>query len=92
MRPADADSARVGTRAALRGATVQTAACQPRYQSSVAEFIMWNDLYLEIRHHGLVYRNFFLDEWRDLNPVSYSVVLVSVMVFGWVLMRSKSRR
>lgn len=53
---------------------------------------MLNDLYLAIRHHGMVYRNFFLDQWRDLNPVTYAIVLVCVMVFGWLLMKSNPRR
>ncbi|HUG93756.1 MAG TPA: hypothetical protein VML55_23205 [Planctomycetaceae bacterium] len=37
------------------------------------------------------YRDFLLGQWRDMSPVGYGLLLVSIGVFGWLLMRSGTK-
>ena len=44
------------------------------------------DSYLEF------YRQFFLNEWNQMTPMKYGLLLVGIGVFGWVLMKNASKR
>jgi hypothetical protein len=38
------------------------------------------------------YQDYALDKWRHLTPMQYGVLLISVGVFGWLLMKSANRK
>ena len=38
------------------------------------------------------YVNFLAQQWNRLTPMTYGGVLISIGVFGWLLMKSGSKR
>ncbi|MCA9024507.1 MAG: hypothetical protein KDA86_04765 [Planctomycetaceae bacterium] len=38
------------------------------------------------------YRDFFVDGWNDMGPSEYGMLLLSIGVFGWILMKNSVRR
>lgn len=38
------------------------------------------------------YQDYALSKWQNLSPMEYGMLLISVGVFGWVLMKSASRK
>ena len=38
------------------------------------------------------YRNYAMDRWDSLSPMEYGVLLISIGVFGWILMKNTGRR
>ena len=37
------------------------------------------------------YRHFIMKQWHHITPAGYSAILVGVMVFGWILMKSSTK-
>ena len=37
------------------------------------------------------YREFLLEQWRDMSPVGYGIMLIMIGVFGWLLMKSGTK-
>jgi hypothetical protein len=37
------------------------------------------------------YREFLVNQWRDMSPVGYGILLISIGVFGWLLMKSGTK-
>lgn len=38
------------------------------------------------------YHNYAIDKWDALSPMQYGAILISIGVFGWILMKSTGRR
>ena len=38
------------------------------------------------------YQKYAADKWAHLTPMEYGILLISVGVFGWVLMKNASKR
>jgi len=38
------------------------------------------------------YQKYLLDHWHHMNPEKYGILLISIGVFGWLLMKNCSRR
>lgn len=38
------------------------------------------------------YRNYALDRWDALTPMQYGVLLISIGVFGWILMKNAANK
>ena len=38
------------------------------------------------------YRKFLLRQWADMSPMEYGTMLVLIGVFGWILMKSSTKR
>ena len=38
------------------------------------------------------YRNYAMDRWDALSPMEYGVLLISIGMFGWLLMKNTGRR
>lgn len=37
------------------------------------------------------YRDYFLECWADMGPTEYGILLISIGVFGWLLMKGGAR-
>lgn len=37
------------------------------------------------------YRRFIMKQWYNMTPVGYTAILVGVMAFGWILMKSGTK-
>ena len=37
------------------------------------------------------YRDFLVKQWRDMSPVGYGMLLLSIGLFGWLLMKSGTK-
>lgn len=53
---------------------------------------MIDSFFLTIRQYLAFYQKFLLQQWRDINPVTYGILLISIGVFGWLLMKNGARR
>ena len=49
-------------------------------------------MYQSIKYYAGWYRDYALDSWNNMGPAEYGMVLVSIGVFGWILMKNTGRR
>jgi hypothetical protein len=45
-----------------------------------------------VTRYAKFYSQYAVSAWTNMTPSQYGVVLISVAVFGWILMKSGSRR
>jgi hypothetical protein len=45
-----------------------------------------------LRHYLRFYRDYAENKWDNLTPMQYGILLISVGVFGWLLMKSATKR
>jgi hypothetical protein len=45
-----------------------------------------------VQYYLRFYRNYALDRWDSLTPMQYGVLLISIGVFGWILMKNASHK
>jgi hypothetical protein len=45
-----------------------------------------------VQYYLRFYRNYALDRWDALTPMQYGVLLISIGVFGWILMKNASHK
>ncbi|HVJ69277.1 MAG TPA: hypothetical protein VM510_14920 [Caulifigura sp.] len=45
-----------------------------------------------ISRYAAFYKQYAASVWTNMTPSQYGVMLISVAVFGWILMKSGSRR
>jgi hypothetical protein len=53
---------------------------------------MFTNMMVTFRSYYAFYGRFFSDQWTGLNPVRYGILLISVGIFGWLLMKSGNKR
>lgn len=61
-------------------------ASRPGTAAMIETIVLYVNSYLEY------YRQTFLSEWNAMSPLKYGGVLISIGVFGWLLMRSGPKR
>lgn len=49
---------------------------------------MLDNAYTTFRQYMNFYGKYISETWRDIGPVGYGVLLISIGLFGWVLMKS----
>lgn len=49
---------------------------------------MLDTAYQTFHEYMTFYGNFFSKQWNDIGPVGYGVLLISIGIFGWALMKS----
>ncbi len=42
----------------------------------------------DVNHYLRFYRDYALDRWNEMTPMQYGCLLISIAVFGWLLMKS----
>ena len=42
----------------------------------------------QFHYYMRFYRNYALDKWETITPMQYGVLLISIGVFGWILMKN----
>jgi hypothetical protein len=45
-----------------------------------------------VTRYAKYYSEYASNAWTNMTPPQYGIVLISVAVFGWILMKSGSRR
>ena len=45
-----------------------------------------------VTRYARFYAQYASNAWTNMTPSQYGIILVSVAVFGWILMKSGSRR
>jgi hypothetical protein len=53
---------------------------------------MFTNLMVTCRSYYAFYDRYFSDQWHNLNPVKYGMLLIGVGLFGWLLMKSGNKR
>ncbi len=48
---------------------------------------MWDTIVLTVSEYIDFYISYAHGQWRDLTPMKYGGLLISVAVFGWLLMK-----
>lgn len=46
----------------------------------------------EFRRYVRFYQDYAQNKWANLTPMQYGILLISVGVVGWILMKNASRR
>lgn len=41
-----------------------------------------------VSYYARFYRDYALDRWDQMTPMQYGMLLISIAVFGWLLMKS----
>ncbi|WP_339741827.1 hypothetical protein [uncultured Rubinisphaera sp.] len=54
--------------------------------------VMLSSLWYSICFYANFYYTFVLRWWSNITPAEYGVVLIGVGVFGWILLKSASRK
>ncbi len=49
---------------------------------------MLDNAYDTFRQYMAFYGKYISQQWNDIGPVGYGVLLISIGFFGWVLMKS----
>ena len=49
---------------------------------------MWDTVYHTSREYMIFYREYFSDQWNNMGPTGYGILLISIGFFGWALMKS----
>jgi hypothetical protein len=49
---------------------------------------MWHTVCQTYREYMTFYRHYFFDQWNNIGPVGYGILLISIGLFGWLLMKS----
>ncbi len=49
---------------------------------------MLENAYTTFRQYMAFYGKFINDQWHDIGPMGYGILLISIGFFGWVLMKS----
>src|ERR1700733_4927953 len=49
--------------------------------------IMLTNLMVTAKSYYAFYGKYFSDQWTNLNPVRYGLLLIGVAFFGWLLMK-----
>jgi hypothetical protein len=49
---------------------------------------MLDNAYTTFRQYMAFYGKYFSQQWNDIGPVGYGVLLISIGFFGWLLMKS----
>jgi hypothetical protein len=68
-----------------RGAVASTAS-RLGTAAMIETIVLYVNAYIEY------YRQTFLSQWNGMSPLKYGGVLISIGVFGWLLMRSGPKR
>lgn len=42
----------------------------------------------DVNYYLRFYRDYALDRWNEMTPMQYGCLLISIAVFGWLLMKS----
>jgi hypothetical protein len=45
-----------------------------------------------VTRYAKFYAQYATSAWTNMTPSQYGIILISVAVFGWILMKSGSRR
>jgi len=53
---------------------------------------MLTNLMVTAKSYYAFYGKYFSDQWTNLNPVRYGLLLIGVAFFGWLLMKSGNKR
>ncbi|TWT59970.1 hypothetical protein [Rubinisphaera italica] len=53
---------------------------------------MLSSLWYSICFYANFYYTFVLRWWSNITPAEYGVVLIGVGIFGWILLKSASRK
>ncbi len=53
---------------------------------------MLDNLLYTVSYYIRFYANFFAKQWRDMTPMGYGMLLVSIGVFGYFLMKSGTKK
>lgn len=48
-------------------------------------------LAMPVSHYGKYYWRSLVYSWNSMTPAQYAIILISVALFGWILMKSGSR-
>ncbi len=48
-------------------------------------------MYQSARYYAKWYQDYFFDAWNHMGPSQYGMLLISIGIFGWLLMKSSSR-
>lgn len=48
-------------------------------------------MYQNVMYYLRFYKDYALDSWADMGPSEYGIVLLSIGVFGWLLMKNGTR-
>lgn len=54
----------------------------------LASLAEWQDV---ARYYLRFYREYALDKWNHITPMQYGILLISIAVTGWLLMKNMSR-
>ena len=54
--------------------------------------VMIENMMLTASSYGEFYCKFLRNEWSHMTPMKYGVILIGIGVFGWLLMKSGSKR
>lgn len=52
---------------------------------------MWETITTTYSQYMEFYQQFLRDEWAHMSPMKYGVILISIGVFGWLLMKSGAK-
>jgi hypothetical protein len=42
----------------------------------------------DVNYYLRFYRDYALERWNEMTPMQYGLLLISIAVFGWLLMKS----
>ncbi len=53
---------------------------------------MWNTITETATGYWVFYGQYFQQQWHHMTPMKYGTLLISIGVFGWILMKNGSKR
>lgn len=53
---------------------------------------MWSTITETLSYYGDFYYDMVMYQWKHLTPTTYTIALASILLFGWMLMKSGIRK
>lgn len=53
---------------------------------------MIDSIWQTVTSYWTFYERYFAEQWHHMSPVKYGSILISIGVFGWLLMKSGNKR
>lgn len=53
---------------------------------------MFQSVMLSIKRNIVFYKSYLSKEWNELTPEMYAALLISILVVGWLMMRSSTNK
>ncbi len=55
-------------------------------------FVMWQAIWGKITFYLNFYQDFIIQQWNNMTPMKYGSLLICIAIFGFLLMKSGTRR